>query len=650
MESKDYQNILDAMPKTGVYVIRQDDHTVLYFNKFIEEVSPKTRLGMPCHQIWTTICSSCPLLSIQGKQESRSINYSEVLGGVVDMVAARITWAGSIPAFLITVTPRVDTTGYTYRKVLLVDLNQDRCTVLKSDSAGLLFQTSGESFSSQMLRFVESGFIHPGDVERFTAFSRLSQIRSDLRAGRDQLTCIYRRRNDSGDGWRWNLMEIVPGFFDENRFPTAFLCVKDVDEVLRDGLELEEASIQQREVIRTLAGQHFGIYTLDMDSGAAEPVSVDGIIHKGRTPRKIPWEETLIPDIISKIHPAYAASFEQKFSLDALRRSRDAGEEKIELLCQWLYGGTCRYVSITAQFGQSLEAAGYAVLSFQDVDERMRRELTHSQRDMQMAAILRSRFSMMNTIDLESGVCERVSLDEAADLQNTDMGDYSFYFQQALDHFIAPEDVFQCRELLSLEHLREMAAMTEDFQEEICQYRARRGTLWLEQHVLYVRRGDQVMVHILGRDITKERVREEEHRQMLQDRSDIITSLNKLFFCVYYIDLDNNTFRTVTQLGRVGDVLGSDVDYIAASQVYAKNFIHPDDREEYLRVMCVDNLREQLRWWHPSVEMEYRRMPELEGEECTWVRASAVLGRTGSDDLPRTVVYVAQNISDRKCS
>ncbi len=644
MESKDYQNILNAMPKTGVYVIRQDDHALLYFNRHIAEIAPKTRLGMPCHQIWTSICSCCPLLSINGKQESRSISYSEDFGGVVDLSAARITWDGAIPAFLITIKPRVDTVGYTYRKVLVVDLSQDRCTVLKSDSSGLIFQTSGESFSSQMIRFAASGCIHPGDVERFSAFSRLSQLRAALRAG-DNLTCIYRRRSDDGS-WHWNLLEIVPGFDSrEQESQTAFLCIKDVDQVLRDGLELEDISIRQREVIRTLAGQNFSVYTLDMDSGAAVPVRMDGAMQESRLSPKLPWEDLLVPRIKKRIHDAYHAAFEQSFSLDALRQSRDAGEEKSELLCQWLSGENYRYVSITAQFSQS----SYVVIAFQDVDERMRRELIHSQRDMQMAAILRSRFSMMNTIDLESGLCERVSLDESADLQNTHLGNYSFYIQQALENYIDPEDTFHCREILSLEHLREMARGVEDYEEEICQYRiSSKPVRWLEQHVLYVRHGDKVMVHILGRDVTREHTREEAHRQMLQDRSDIITSLNRLFFCMYYINLDSNTFRTVTQLNRIGDVLGDEVDCMAAMRIYANNFVHPDDRESYLRVMSIDNWRENLRWWHPSIEMEYRRLPESPDEECTWVRASAILARIGSGDLPQTVVYVAQNISESK--
>lgn len=134
----------------------------------------------------------------------------------------------------------------------------------------------------------------------------------------------------------------------------------------------------------------------------------------------------------------------------------------------------------------------------------------------------------------------------------------------------------------------------------------------------------------------------------LEDRAYIISSLSSLFFCTYYIDLGQDTFRAVTQLGRVGDVLGSEVCYSAALGIYANHFIHPEDRAEYLNVMGIQTLRGSLRWWQPYMAFEYRKLSEEPGaapDSWNWVRATAVLARTGEDDLPKTAVYVAQDIS-----
>ena len=53
MESKDYERILDAMPETAVYVIRKDDHGILYYNRRVHAVSPEAQLGMACHEVWS---------------------------------------------------------------------------------------------------------------------------------------------------------------------------------------------------------------------------------------------------------------------------------------------------------------------------------------------------------------------------------------------------------------------------------------------------------------------------------------------------------------------------------------------------------------------------------------------------------------------
>lgn len=518
MENRDYANILDTMPKTGVYIIRQDTHQILYYNQRVKEVSPEVRLGVPCHNIWSSACANCPLKIIEGRDESRSISYNEAFGGVVDLVAARTVWGDGVPAYLITVSPRVDTVGYTYRKVLLVDLERDQCEVLKSDPGGLLFQTSGESFSSQMERFAASGVIHPDDAERFSSFSRLLQLRDALDSGKRFATCIYRRAGDNGGGWRWNVMEAAPGFEHAGGHHTAILCVKDVDDILRDGLALEDITLRRR--------------------------------------------------------------------------------------------------------------------------------------DQQMAAILRSRFEMLNTVHLDSGLCERIGLDEASKTTRTHTGDYSFYIRYAMDNFVHPEDASLYHDMLSLEHLREAAAATLDYHEEICQYRTRDLPVrWLEQHVIYCRREDGVTVNILGRDITHERDREELNFRTLRDRADVISGLSRLFFSIYYVDLDKDTLRTVTHLGRAGDVLGGETNCTEAMRIYARNFIHPDDRERYLQVMNIQHWRETLRWWQPRVELEFRRLPEhFDGEtggapdNGGLVRAAAVLAQTGPDDLPKTVVYVAQDV------
>lgn len=98
-------------------------------------------------------------------------------------------------------------------------------------------------------------------------------------------------------------------------------------------------------------------------------------------------------------------------------------------------------------------------------------------------------------------------------------------------------------------------------------------------------------------------------------------------------------------------MLGSEVDCSEALRIYAENFIYPDDREEYLKVMNVQNWLQTLRWWQPFVALEYRKLPDAplkDPKAYSWVRATAVVAQIGMDDIPKTVVYVAQDISESK--
>ena len=56
--------ILDAIEKTGIYVLDQADHSVLYLNKRAREASPGAKPGTPCLKKQADTCGGCPLLAV----------------------------------------------------------------------------------------------------------------------------------------------------------------------------------------------------------------------------------------------------------------------------------------------------------------------------------------------------------------------------------------------------------------------------------------------------------------------------------------------------------------------------------------------------------------------------------------------------------
>ena len=198
----------------------------------------------------------------------------------------------------------------------------------------------------------------------------------------------------------------------------------------------------------------------------------------------------------------------------------------MDMLCQWRNGEGYRYVAVIAYFGRNQGTKDHAVLALQDVDERVRQEKILSQRDMQMAAILKSRFGTMTTVHLENDQCERFWLNESAKT-NVGAGSYTHYYYKALESSICEEDMEGFRKVMAPSHLREQAGKTQDYSEEICQYRLDRSPVqWLEQHVTYIRRGGQVMVNILGRDITREKLQEEKRRKKAQEQAERLKAEN----------------------------------------------------------------------------------------------------------------------------
>ena len=647
MRDKDYEIILNSMPETGIYVIRQDNHSLLYFNKRVRTASPEVRLGMICHEVWTGSCINCPLLTIQDRQEGHSLSYNPTFGGVVDMVATRMLWQDTIPAFVVSVTPRPEASGSTYYKVLRLDLGRNRYDVLKADTGAWLSGHGTDNLSREFENLAGSGMIHTEDVERFKAFTDIEHLRSAIRSDKAVLTCIYRRLH--GEEFRWNLMEIVQAFDYSEENETAMLCVKDVHNTMREGLELEEVNARSRDALLAIGEQSFGIYAINPDAGTVEPIRVEGRIPTEPLSELPLWDSFMHTRIMERLHPAYREAFQTKFSSAGLIQAMEAGAPESELLCQWEIGGAYRYISVTAHLQGDRGTCGQIVLALENMDEQIRRELAHNQHDMQIAAILKSRFTVMTTVNLENGQCERIFLNDSSGSQDTMVGDYSYYTQQLIPQ-LHPKDAINYSSLLSLEHLREKAAATENYAEEICQSRTRGNPpRWLEQHIIYSRQNGRVVVNILGHDISAEKSREDERARTMQDRAYIISSLSSLFFSTYYIDVEKDTFRAVTKLGKAGDVLGSEVNCTAALQVYAENFIHPDDREDYLKVMNMPNLTENLRWWQPCVSTTFRTLSQETAdspEDFQWVCATVVLAEIGENDRPKTAVYVAQNITE----
>ena len=202
-----------------------------------------------------------------------------------------------------------------------------------------------------------------------------------------------------------------------------------------------------------------------------------------------------------------------------------------------------------------------------------------------------------------------------------------------------------------MENLKKLAESVVDFKEMTCQYRVKHDMVcWVEEQIIFVRQEDTVLVNILGRDITREKLKEESDNKIKMERGNIINSLSSLFFATYYIYLRTNTFRMVKQMDAVGEILGDEINYMDGIRTYAEHFVHPDDRKEYLENLDYDHLLQVLSKEHPFTAVEYRRIKKEKDGSYTvnsWIRATVVLAQS-DENGPKTALYTAQDVTESK--
>ena len=643
MRTREYEIILDALQMTAVYVIREDNHKILYYNKRVKEVAPNIEEGMVCHELWKGTCSNCPLLHIGDKKEARAVNYDDPFGKAVEIAATRILWEDTVPAFMIAVTPHAETTNYIYYKVLRANITTDSFEIIKSDGEDVLdAEEAPRSLSEWFESIALKGYIYEEDIERYRKFVKNERLRRKLQEGRKMPSCIYRRK--AGDRFRWHTLEIVPDYdyTDENQ--TVMIYVKDVHDVFTDGLEREEVNIRNMEIINSLGETNFAIYVVDLQSGGVNIVRTTDRVRQAVGTDIVYWENMFRGKAIDYIAGEDQKELVNKFSLASMKQAWRAGEKKRTLVCRALLYGVWRYISISAFFRESPKG-GYAILAFQDVDERTKRSMERTRNDRRMAAIIKSRYSILNTVDLDTGICERVYLGDGGRRQ---VGDYSLYIQKALEQSVVERDKEKFRSVFLLENLRKKAESAQDYYEEMFQYQ-HKGTpaLWVEEHVLFIRQGDKTVVNILGRDITSEKLMEEYAHRESAEKASIINSLSSMFFATYYIDFERDSIRPIMQKKEVGSVLGDERNYVMATHMYAQSFVHQEDREEYLKFVSRQNLFDVLSREHPLSAFEYHMMPDGNGRRAC-IRATVVLAETASDGKPGKALYVAQDITESK--
>jgi signal transduction histidine kinase/ligand-binding sensor protein/ActR/RegA family two-component response regulator len=127
----------------------------------------------------------------------------------------------------------------------------------------------------------------------------------------------------------------------------------------------------------------------------------------------------------------------------------------------------------------------------------------------------------------------------------------------------------------------------------------------------------------------------------LTERTDIISSLSKIFFCDYFIDLDADKYRELDATAQLHKLTGDSGKASAMIAAACRYFAKPEYLDDFLAFTDLSTLKERL-GSRTTVTFEF------ESRDSGWCRASFIRVKSTEDGIVSHVVYALQYIQEEK--
>lgn len=339
MLKSNLEKMLDSLVEAGVYVIEQDSHRLLYFNRRVKEISPQVSLGRKCHELWAGTCSDCPLLTIGNRASNHTIHYEDPFGKVVDIMANRVLWNDEIPAFIIMVTPHklnMEELGIAeierlysqsliamFDECLIVNLTTDYYVSCQQDA--LWSDLSPKGCFSAMCTQYSSLTLHPEDLPVFLKYFIREPLLEAFSQGKRQISKRLRRL--VGDG-TYHMVEFTATRlkYKDQEDCWATLVYHDIQEEYlqekQDNLEIVQLATAAKSAYQMLISANLTrntYYMMEYDSFATKKAAKSGIF------------DDLIDVGASTVDPAFREEFVRKFSRASLIDAFEKGVRHVSM-------------------------------------------------------------------------------------------------------------------------------------------------------------------------------------------------------------------------------------------------------------------------------------------------------------------------------
>lgn len=85
----DFRKLIEAFPNISIYVIAQNTHEMLYYNKRFKEICPNATIGQSCRNLSVGPCKNCIVDTMGEQSMAHTIYYSAVFGDEVEITAKK---------------------------------------------------------------------------------------------------------------------------------------------------------------------------------------------------------------------------------------------------------------------------------------------------------------------------------------------------------------------------------------------------------------------------------------------------------------------------------------------------------------------------------------------------------------------------------
>lgn len=278
-----WKKALDHMAGTAIFVIEQNTHKILYYNKRVEELNPNLTCGEICSEVWNCDCTNCPLKGMGDQESNTVVNYQTPFGEVVDMTATKVVWE-DIPAYIISVSNHVLTereqelelgraqmqvaVSQLYTMVISVNLTRNTYFMVEYDDFDCQCVPVSGAFDELLERGVQS--IHPDYREAFVEnFNRESLLKL-YESGETSRYMEHQQMGDDGR-YHWTDTHVIRI---ENPYNDDVLQVflnRNIDRDKQMEAQMREALSKEEEVSKRFAisilNMYDNIYEAELSSG-----------------------------------------------------------------------------------------------------------------------------------------------------------------------------------------------------------------------------------------------------------------------------------------------------------------------------------------------------------------------------------------------